>query len=143
MKVLILNLQPVCLASVALAFEPSAGGLLAERAIPAVEGPIVPHGRTTDSEGNQLALSDFDGVSVVTFWATWCHECETEMPPLHAPEKSLEGCDIHVRPLSVDRPDTLAQRVAAYVETNNLTHLPLLRDEGLGVFKSIGARGNQ
>ena len=35
----------------------------------------------TDSDGNNVKLSDFKGKPVVlNFWATWCYYCKVEMP---------------------------------------------------------------
>lgn len=42
---------------------------------------IAPDFTVTNSQGEQIKLSDLKGKPVViNFWATWCHYCKVEMP---------------------------------------------------------------
>jgi thiol-disulfide isomerase/thioredoxin len=125
-----------------MAFEPSRDGLLFERVIPLTEGPAIPHSRITDANGDIVNFRELkDQVSVVTFWATWCHECETEMPRLNALAREVEGRGIHIRPVSVDRSETPDARLASYMKRKDLDALPILRDLRMELFQQVGAQG--
>ncbi|NVB36874.1 TlpA family protein disulfide reductase [Pseudenhygromyxa sp. WMMC2535] len=67
------------------------------------------------SDGEQLASEDLGGqVSLITFWATWCHACGLEMPALAALEDRFAGTQLRI--YGVNRDDEPMTRRAAMVE---------------------------
>lgn len=57
-----------------------------------------------DAQKKPVSVSDFKGkVVVLNLWATWCAPCIAELPTLNSLSKSLEGKNIIVIALSVDR----------------------------------------
>lgn len=55
--------------------------LLTDETLNSVQNQKAPDFTVTDIDGNKVSLSDFAGKPVVLkFWATWCFNCEAEMP---------------------------------------------------------------
>jgi thiol-disulfide isomerase/thioredoxin len=72
--------------------------------VPTADQPAAPATGFFDADGRPLDLAKFKGkVVVVNLWATWCGPCVTEMPTLAALQKTYEGRDLVVLPISVDR----------------------------------------
>jgi len=129
-------------ASPALGFEPKQSSQLVQRAIALTDPVAAPTGMLTDANGRALYLKSFEGeVSVVTLWATWCHECHTEMPRLAALAKLREGTKIKVRPVSIDDPNMSTTLIRRHMKKEGITALPLIRDTKRDVWNKIGARG--
>jgi peroxiredoxin len=86
--------------------------------------PVEPPSPAVDFElprldGSHGSLSDFRGDWVVlTFWATWCGPCRTEMPTLEQLHRSRQGNGLAVIGISVDQSREAA---AAFVEGLDLS----------------------
>ncbi|KAB0677023.1 thiol:disulfide interchange protein TlpA [Aureimonas leprariae] len=93
-----------------------------------------------DGSGAAKRVADYAGKSLLlNLWATWCVPCRAEMPALDALERQKGGTDLAVLPVNVDvggdeKPKDF------YAETN-LTALPFLRDETMGVFNDLKGQG--
>lgn len=73
----------------------------------------VPEFRAKVSDGSVLTPEALEGqVSLLTFWATWCHACGLEMPVLSAIEAGYAGTDLRIYGVNRDSGD-LAEREAA------------------------------
>lgn len=81
-------------------------------------GPVgpadpVPEFRARVSDGSVLTPAKLEGqVSLLTFWATWCHACGLEMPILSKIEQRYAGSDLHIYGVNRDSGE-LAERKAA------------------------------
>lgn len=73
----------------------------------------VPEFRARVSDGSVLTNTKLEGqVSLLTFWATWCHACGLEMPILSAIEQRYAGTDLRIYGVNRDSGDA-AEREAA------------------------------
>jgi peroxiredoxin len=100
-------------------------------------GPIgpadpVPEFSVRVSDGSVLSNAKLeDQVSLLTFWATWCHACGLEMPILSAIEQGYAGTDLRIYGVNRDSGDA-AERKAA-VEQYLVDHelgFPQIYDNG-------------
>jgi len=65
----------------------------------------------TDLAGRRQTLSKLQGKAVLlSFWASWCPPCRTEVPLLHALQQQAPGDSFHVVPVSLDRDARTARR---------------------------------
>jgi thiol-disulfide isomerase/thioredoxin len=101
-------------------------------------------------DASAIAFKDGDETSVrlgglagrtllVNLWATWCVPCRAEMPALDALERERGDEAFAVVPINVDLGSPEKPR-AFYADTG-LSHLPFYRDETMGVFNDLKARG--
>lgn len=91
-----------------------------ESAVPAIDF------RLPALDGGQISLSDFQGDWVVlTFWASWCGPCRSEMPSLEGLHRQRGDQGLAVLGVSLDN-DLEAAR--AFVNDMDLT-FPLLWDD--------------
>lgn len=77
--------------------------------------------------GERVKLSDFEGrVVLLSFWATWCGPCKSELPVLQAflDKHAAEG--LAVVAVNIDDPKT-ASEVRRFVSDKKLT-MPVLLD---------------
>ncbi|WP_086001390.1 TlpA family protein disulfide reductase [Plesiocystis pacifica] len=80
-----------------------------------VDDPL-PEFRVELSDSTQLSSADLgagEGVTMLAFWATWCHACEAEMPALVALDARYD--DDELRIVGVNRDDLPMDRRAAQV----------------------------
>jgi thiol-disulfide isomerase/thioredoxin len=84
-------------------------------------------GQTLD--GKRLDLGDKLGkdVVLVSFWATWCEPCKTEMPFLQSYHEKYQAAGLSLVSVSIDGPDTAAD-VAPYIRRLGYT-FPIVLDE--------------
>ena len=81
----------------------------------------------TDLEGNEVSLSDFQGKWVLlTFWATWCGPCLSEMPSLQRFWERHGEAGIAVVGVAVGSPEN---EVRSVVQRKGVT-FPVLIDVG-------------
>lgn len=94
----------------------------------------------TDGGGTPLTLAAFSGKTLlVNLWAVWCVPCRAEMPALDALEAAEGGDDFAVVPINIDL-GSVEKPKAFYAEIG-LNALPLFRDETMGVFNDLKAKG--
>ncbi|MBM4354322.1 MAG: TlpA family protein disulfide reductase [Deltaproteobacteria bacterium] len=76
----------------------------------------------TDIRGESVAFSDYLGreVVLVSFWATFCKPCKSEMPFLQKLHETWGNRGLKVISISLDPPDTEDQ-VAPLIERNRYT----------------------
>jgi len=72
----------------------------------------------------RLALEPGERALVVHFWATWCADCETELPALERAARACEGAPVRV--VTVNAGES-AETVARFEAEQTIT-LPVLRD---------------
>lgn len=85
-----------------LAAGPAAGDEAAQAA-DAPDQTLAADFTVTDTEGNEVRLSDFLGSPViVNFWASWCPPCKEELPAFDAASQAYGG---EIRFLMVDLAD--------------------------------------
>jgi peroxiredoxin len=94
-------------------------------------GKIAPDFQLLDTNGNQVALSDFRGRPVMlNFWATWCTPCQFEMPlfqEIYEDEKWLQE---ELVILAVNLQDS-ANDIKQFMTYMGLTFTVLLDTNGL------------
>lgn len=91
-----------------------------------------------DLDGNEVALSDYQGqVVLVNNWATWCPPCRAEMPTLQKYYDTHQDAGFTIIAIESGEPKT---EVAEFVRVNKLT-FPVwldLRQEALEAFRNFG-----
>lgn len=102
-------------------------------------GPLPPGGPTPDFEvltldGGRFGPSDLRGkVSVVTFWATWCPACKSELGDLDELQHEYQGQPVQFLAINNEggglSPMQAAARVQGFVEPRGIT-LPTALDDG-------------
>jgi peroxiredoxin len=85
-----------------------------------------------DLDGRRHRLTDYRGrVVIVTFWASWCHECRYEMPSLQRAWERLRKAGVVMLAVNVDEAPEV---VRAYGNRLGLT-FPLLLDPDMTAYK--------
>lgn len=93
----------------------------------------VPEFRVRLSDGSVLDSSELRGqVTLLTFWATWCHACGLEMPTITAIDRAYAGTDLRVYGVNRDsgEPREREAAVAAYMAKRDMGFLQVY-DDGL------------
>lgn len=76
----------------------------------------------TTWDGQEITLSELKGKGVwITFGATWCTNCQAEMPDVEAASKDFAGRDVVVLGINIQES---AEAVKSYAERTGLT-MPL------------------
>jgi peroxiredoxin len=115
--------------------EPSIATGLAYDASKAKVGALAPDFAARDLHGNVVRLSQFRGRAVVlTFFASWCHPCEEELPVL---EEFQRDAGPRVAVLAVNYND-LAPDSRAFVKRLGVTFPVLLENEENTIAKHYG-----
>jgi peroxiredoxin len=98
--------------------------------------PVAPPVDLFTPDGARLSLAKLRGkVLLVTFWATWCEPCVTEMPSMQAlrdqlaPRFEVLGVNYQEGP----------EKINAFIEAMGI-HFPIVRDTDGAVAKAWGAR---
>jgi peroxiredoxin len=85
----------------------------------------------TTLDGHEITLSDLKGsIVAVSFWATWCVPCKTEMPELQTASQRYSAQ--HLKVLAVNAGE-MANVVNSYVSAMKLT-LPIILDPDKTIF---------
>ncbi|MFO7567486.1 MAG: TlpA disulfide reductase family protein [Enhygromyxa sp.] len=110
-------------------------------------GPVgpsdpLPEFRARVSDGSVLTPAALEGqVSLLTFWATWCHACGLEMPVLSEIERRYAGTDLHIYGVNRDSGDMAQRRlmVEGYMRDHEIG-FPQVYDDGqlAGAFEVEG-----
>lgn len=83
-------------------------------------------------DGTPLAHTDLEGqVSLLTFWATWCHACEAEMPTITALQSRYASEGLQIYGVNRDS-DPIRQRrakVERFTAANGM-RFPQIYDDG-------------
>ncbi|HTL83718.1 MAG TPA: TlpA disulfide reductase family protein [Acidimicrobiia bacterium] len=115
--------------------EPSIANGIAYDASKAKVGELAPDFAARDLHGNVVRLSQFRGRSVVlTFFASWCHPCEEELPVL---EKLQHDSGPRVAVLAVSYND-LAPDSRAFAKRLGVTFPVLLESAENTIAKHYG-----
>jgi thioredoxin-like negative regulator of GroEL len=116
--------------------------LLAARPARADPAPsyLVDLSAVTNGAGEPIALGDLrDKVVVVEIWASWCAPCVANLPDLQAIARELQGCDVSIVPISIDRDGAIAA-VRAYAQ-KDIRALPLYVGPPEEITKRFGIEG--
>jgi peroxiredoxin len=98
-------------------------------------GDPAPEFRTVDLSGREVSLADFRGQPVLlTFWATWCDPCTTEMPEIEAAFRQHQDEGFVV--LAVNFGERL-DRVREFAASHGLT-FPVLIDRRANIAAKYG-----
>jgi len=85
-------------------------------------------GTVFDPKGEKKDLSTFIGkVTFLTFWTTWCPNCDVEMPVLQKIYARYRQRDFQILAVDIDEP---AARVSKYFQERGLSYTPLLDPRG-------------
>lgn len=106
---------------------PADGALPAEKAA-STQASELPDFTLSTTEGERFTLSDHVGkdVIVLSFWATWCAPCLTELPHLEALYQAEKDNGLLIAAISMDEPSSVAE-VAPTAARIGLT-MPVLLD---------------
>jgi thiol-disulfide isomerase/thioredoxin len=98
---------------------------------------VAPNFAWYDSDGKSVSLSDFRGkIVVITFWATWCVPCRTELPALNR----VVAADPTVVVLAVDVKEygNRVERIQSFFDQYALDHLIPVLDLDIGTSTRYG-----
>ena len=116
------------------------GGAPVEGDSPPTTHAGVPVFQASDLTGEVFDLADHIGKDVVfiSFWATWCEPCKTEMPLLQRLHDDYSEKGLKVLSVSLDGPETVAG-VEPYIQTQGYTFQVVI-DEDTSIAQSINPR---
>jgi len=94
----------------------------------ALEPGQIPSISLTDLEGKTFTFGPQDEkVTLVVFWATWCHPCLMEIPSLIEFHRKYASRGFRVVSINID--DAEGQKMAAVYQKYNINY-PMLMDDG-------------
>lgn len=92
-------------------------------------GETAPAFTATDIDGNEFRLADYRGkIVVVNFWATWCPQCDDELPEFEAIWRELGDQGVQFVGVAMD--DTYSA-VSEVAEAQDITFPLIVEDESL------------
>lgn len=114
----------------------ASGGAPAEQATSAG----VPLFQVADVTGEMFDLQEHIGRDVVfiSFWATWCEPCKTEMPLVQRLHEEYGSKGLKILSVSLDGPDTVSG-VEPYIQTQGYT-FQVVVDEDTSIAQAINPR---
>lgn len=86
-------------------------------------------GQTLDGRRFDLGPKLGKDVVFVSFWATWCEPCKSEMPFLQSYHEKYQANGLTLVSVSIDGPDT-ASDVAPYIRRQGYTFPVVLDEDG-------------
>lgn len=103
-------------------------------------GKMAPDFTLQTLEGKNFKLSDYRGKKAIyiTFWATWCSNCEAEIPELKEIQAKYSD-DIMLLAINTSINDSM-KRMKKYVKKHDLTY-QVAFDEGSQVTKNYKVMG--
>lgn len=70
-----------------------------------------------------------DTVHIISFWATWCGPCRTEIPEFERVHRESAGKKVKILLVSLDFPNQVDRSVASFIETHRISAPVLLLDD--------------
>ena len=100
----------------------------------------IPMFQVADITGETFDLETHIGKDVVfiSFWATWCEPCKTEMPLIQRLHDDYGSKGLKVLSVSLDGPDTVSG-VEPYIQTQGYT-FQVVVDEDTSIAQAINPR---
>jgi thiol-disulfide isomerase/thioredoxin len=68
-------------------------------------------------------------VHIISFWATWCGPCRTEIPEFDRIHRETAGKKVKILLVSLDFPDQVNRSLASFIATNRITAPVLLLND--------------
>jgi len=94
------------------------------------------HREVVDATGNKAPLSrELRDVSVLVFWASWCHPCMEELPRIEKLAAALRGPRVAVIGVSLDPVEDRDEALGA-IRRLHLT-FPIVQDPDAGLYTAI------
>jgi cytochrome c-type biogenesis protein len=90
---------------------------------------------TYDDNGTEKSFSEIaDGkVVFLNFWGTWCPPCRGEIPDIIKMQKDLEGKDVLIAGVALERPSTKDKltRVSNFHSKNKMNYINFVDEDNL------------
>ncbi len=93
-----------------------------------------------DSSGQKVYFEQFEGKKLLlTFWATWCTPCASELPTLDTLKRDFKKLPIEILAISEDfHPIDIIQ---SFYEQKGIRSIDIYRDRGNELFKAMSISG--